>query len=397
MTPRDGAAASGAIPTADMLRERAQALIPFLLEQQPKHLAARRVTEDTIGKLRAAGLFRVLQPRRYGGYEMSPSVFTDVLITLAKADPSVGFVYGILGVHNFHMGFYDERAALDVWGADQDVLVASPYAPMGKAVRVEGGFRMSGRWSFSSGCDNCDWTFLSGVIQGEEHVPLVQRMHAFLIPRQDARIVDNWHVMGLQGTGSKDVVVEDAFIPAHRVERFPIIDPTGLPGLKVNTGPLFRMPFMPVFYRAVSSAAIGALEGMLEHFSAFTSGRLTVLSEVAARDPYVQMAAAQAAAGLAEMKATLKSDIAEMEAIVAAGGAFNPLRAQEWMLNSANVPHRAADLGMGLLRAAGANGIRTDKNIARYFNDIVVIGQHAACTPKAAGGVLGKMMLGVMD
>jgi len=396
MAPHDGAA-GGATPSADELRERAKSLIPFLLEQQPRHAAARRITEDTIAKVREAGLFRILQPKRYGGFEMSPSVFADVLMSLAKADPSLGFVYGILGVHNFHMGFYDARAALDVWGEDQDVLVASPYSPMGKAVRVDGGFRISGRWSFSTGCDNCDWTFLSGVVQGEDHLPLIQRMHAFLIPRKDARIVDNWHVMGLQGTGSKDVVVEDAFVPDYRVERFPIIDPTGMPGLKVNTGPLFRMPFMPVFYRAVSSAAIGALEGMLESFSAFTSGRLTVLSEVAARDPLVQLAAGQAVVGIDEMKATLHRDFAEMEAVVAAGGTFSPVRAQQYMLSSANVPHRAAELGLGLLRAAGANGIRTDKNISRYFNDILVIGQHAACTPKAAGGILGKMMLGVTD
>ena len=388
---------SSPIPTPQMLRDRAEALVPYLRESAAKHREERRLTPDTIAKVREAGLFKVIQPKRYGGYEMSPQVFTDVLISLAKGDPSMGFAYGVIAVHAFHMGFYDERACLDVWGEDSDVLIASPYIPTGKAKKVEGGYILNGRWPFSSGSDNCSWTFLAGVVEGEENLPLFERMRSFLLPRKDAKLIDTWHVMGLQGTGSKDVECVDVFVPDYRVEKFPIFVPEMHPGFKNNNGPLFRTPFLPLFYRAVSSAAIGALEGMLESFCSFQNGRLSVLSLVVAQDPFVQLATGQAAAGLDEMKAILKRDLTEMEETIAAGGSFTPQRLQHYMLNSTNVPHRAQELALGLMRAAGANGIRVDKNISRYYNDIVVIGQHSSNSPKTPGMALGKMLLGVTD
>jgi 3-hydroxy-9,10-secoandrosta-1,3,5(10)-triene-9,17-dione monooxygenase len=387
----------GGVPTPDELIRRAVALGPFLKGQAPIHREQRRLTPDTIARLRQAGLFRVLQPRRWGGYEMSPSVFADVLVNLARADPSVGFVYGVLAVHSFHLAFYDDAAARDVWGADTDVLIGSPYMPTGRATPVPGGYRLSGRWSFSSGCDNCDWNFLGGTVEdgAAGDTPLVQRMHAFLVPRADAHIVDTWRVLGLQGTGSKDLVVEDAFVPQHRVQRFPIYDPTAHPGTTVNTGALFRTPFMPLFFRAVSSAAIGALEGMIEAFCAYTDGRRTVMSEQAAQDPMLQMALAQARCGADEMKAILHRNFAETELAGLKGVPLTPERLTLFMLQSANVPHKAEELALKLLRAAGANGIRTDGELAHYYADILVIGQHSSNGPKLPAMGLGKMMLGL--
>jgi len=383
------------LPTPGDVIARSAALGAFLKRQAPLHREQRRILPETIAELRRAGLFRVLQPRRWGGYEMSPSVFADVLINLARADPSVGFVYGVLAVHSFHLAFYDDAAARDVWGTDTDVLIGSPYMPTGRATRVEGGYRLSGRWSFSSGCDNCDWNFLGGVVEDGSDAPLVQRMHAFLVPRADAPIIDTWRVMGLQGTGSKDLVVEDAFVPEHRVQRFPIFDPAAHPGTAINTAPLFRNPFLPLFFRAVSSAAIGALEGMIDAFVAHTDGRRTVMSEQAAKDPLLQMALAQARAGADEMKAILHRNFAETEQAALQGAMLSPERLNLFMLQSANVPHRAEDLALKLMRAAGANGIRTDGDLAHYYADILVIGQHSSNGPKMPAINLAKLMLGL--
>jgi 3-hydroxy-9,10-secoandrosta-1,3,5(10)-triene-9,17-dione monooxygenase len=384
-------------PTPAELLARAEALVPFLRRQAPIHREQRRLADETVAELRRAGLFRVLQPRRWGGYEMSPAVFADILMTLARGDPSVGFVFGVLAVHSFHLAFYADEAAHEVWGRDSDVLIGSPYMPTGRATQVPGGYRLSGRWSFSSGCDHCDWNFLGGVVEddGAEGAPLIQRMRAFLVPRADAAIVDTWRVMGLQGTGSKDLVVEDAFVPAHRVERFPIYDPTHHPGFALNDAPLFRTPFMPLFFRAVSSAAIGALEGMIEAFCAYSQGRRTVMSEQAAQDPSLQTALAQARAGADEMRAILHRNFAETEAAVSAGAPLSPERLSLFMLQSANGPHRAEELALGLLRAAGANGVRTEGELAHYYADILVVGQHSSNSPKMPAVGLGKLMLGI--
>jgi 3-hydroxy-9,10-secoandrosta-1,3,5(10)-triene-9,17-dione monooxygenase len=384
------------IPTPEELIARAEALVPYLREQAVKHRAERRITPDTIAKVKEAGLFRVIQPKRWGGYEMSPEVFGEVLVTLGRGDASMGFVFGVIGVHAFHMGFYDDRAAEEVWGKDSSVLVGSPYAPNGKAVRVEGGYRFSGRWPFSSGCDNCEWNFLGGTIEGEEG-PLPQRMHAFLIPRSDARVDDTWNVIGLEGSGSKDIVVEDAFVPDYRVQRFPIFDAAAHPGTAFNTGPLFRAPFLPLFVRSVSSAALGGLETMIEVFRDYTANRHNVLSERVARDPRVQETLGRAQAAAAEMKDVMRRDLAEMGKIGEEGRQISMEEATLLMLKSTNVPHRCQEVGLDLLRAAGANGIRLDKPLADIYTDIVVIGQHASNTPATQAVVLGKMLLGVQD
>lgn len=384
------------IPSPSELLARAEALVPYLREQAGKHRGERRITEETIARLNEAGLFRVIQPRRYGGYEMSPEVFGEILTTLARGDASMGFVYGVIAVHSYHVAFYDDRAGQDVWGKDDSVLVGSPYAPNGSARRVEGGYRVSGRWSFSSGCDNCQWNFLGGTIEGEEG-PLMQRMYAFLIPRADAEIVDTWNVVGLQGSGSKDIVVEDAFVPEYRVQRFPIYDHRAHPGTAVNDGLLFRVPFMPLFTRAVSSAALGALEGMIEHFCGYTADRLNVLSMRVARDPLVQIALGQAKAAADEMKSTMRRDLAEMDRIGREDLPLDPERMSLFLLQSANVPHRCQEAALALMRAAGANGIRLDRPLAGIYSDILVIGQHASNLPSTPAMALGKSMLGIED
>lgn len=382
-------------PTPEDVVARARELVPFLRKQAPAHREARRVTPDTIKVLKEAGLFRVLQPRRYGGYEMNPSVFAKVQIALANGDPSTGFIYGVLSVHSFHLGFYDEQAALDVWEKDPDVLIASPYAPFGRAVEVPGGYRLTGRWPFSSGCDNCEWNLLGGVIDTPEEAgaPLMTRMKSFLVPRSDANVIDTWNVIGLQGTGSKDIQVEDIFVPHHRVQKFPIVNPADHPGIKVNPGPIFNFPFMPLFLRAVSSASIGALEGMIDVFCAYTSGRRGVMNDEVAKDPVVQFALSQAKAGVEDLKAILFSNFAEAEDAIARGEKLEADRLKLFMVQSANAPHRAQELALGLMRAAGAHGIRVDRDLAHFYADILVIGQHSSNNPRKHGVELGNAML----
>ncbi len=150
-------------PTAEDLLARARAMIPVLTGRAARQQEHRRILPETMAELKNAGLFRILQPKRHGGYELNPGAFFDVQMALAEGDVSVGWVYGILGVHSFHLALFDDRAADDVWGADSNALVASPYSP-GKAVPTEGGFKLTGRWRFSSGTEYCDWIFLGGVV-----------------------------------------------------------------------------------------------------------------------------------------------------------------------------------------------------------------------------------------
>jgi 3-hydroxy-9,10-secoandrosta-1,3,5(10)-triene-9,17-dione monooxygenase len=212
------AAVAAAIPSRETLIERARALIPVLKSRSDAAIAARCLPEETIRDLQEAGFFRVLQPQRFGGYEHDPQVFFDIQMTLAEGCMSTAWVYGVIAVHPFQLALFDPKAQADVWAKDDTTLISSSYQPVGKVERVEGGYRLSGRWGFSSGCDHCSWVFLGALIPSLEPGGPPE-MRTFLLPRSDYQIVHDWTVFGLQATGSHGIVVDRAFVPEHRTHR----------------------------------------------------------------------------------------------------------------------------------------------------------------------------------
>jgi 3-hydroxy-9,10-secoandrosta-1,3,5(10)-triene-9,17-dione monooxygenase len=258
---------------AASLLASARELVPTLAKRAALAEQNRSIPAETIADFKRAGLFRVIQPKRYGGYELDPGVFFDIQMTLAEGCMSSGWVYGVVAVHNWQLGLFDVRAQEDVWAKDSSVLIASSYMPKGQVERVDGGFRFSGRWNFSSGVDHADWLFLGGIVSTKNGVP---DYRTFLVPRSDISINDNWHTVGLKGTGSKEVVIDGAFVPDYRTHR--AIDGFAgtSPGLSANSAALYRLPFGQIFVRAVSSASIGALQGALTAFRDYGSKRVSI-------------------------------------------------------------------------------------------------------------------------
>jgi 3-hydroxy-9,10-secoandrosta-1,3,5(10)-triene-9,17-dione monooxygenase len=206
----------------------------------------------------------VLQPKRYGGYEMDPEVFYRIQMALAEGCMSSAWVYGVVAVRNWQIALFDERAQEEVWGEDSSVLASSTYMPVGKVTPVEGGFRLYGHWSFSSGSEHCAWVLLGGLVppKNGEGAP-------------EYRIVRNWDVLGLRGTGSHDIVVEDAFVPEYRTHKSLDGFHCDSPGNRVNEAPLYRLPFAQIFVRAVSTGFLGALQGTINPASNAPSPRTT--------------------------------------------------------------------------------------------------------------------------
>jgi 3-hydroxy-9,10-secoandrosta-1,3,5(10)-triene-9,17-dione monooxygenase len=371
-------------------------MIPALRERAAAQALNRRALPETIAEMKNAGFFRILQPKRWGGYELSPRVFADVQMALAEGDPATSWVFGILAIHNYHMGFMDDRVAEEVWGADDATLVGSPYAPGGVAKTVEGGFRFSGRWKFSSGSEYCQWTFLGGLVdpQASDKSFLEQDFRAFLLPRQDYEIVDTWDVIGLKGTGSQDIVVKDAFVPEYRALRHPVSDWRDTPGAKVNTGILFRMPFFPVFERSVSTTAIGALQGMLDEFQAYGVGRRTLFGMAMPKDPDAQLAAAEAANGIDEMKTIMYRNFSQMEEIAERGDQLSQTDLARFSYQSAVVPQRCSQLALAMLETVGGSGLYNTHVFGRYYTDLLMAARHAANSWKVRGREWGAVLLG---
>jgi 3-hydroxy-9,10-secoandrosta-1,3,5(10)-triene-9,17-dione monooxygenase len=377
---------------ADVVR-RARELIPSLKERAPAAARARSLSAQTIADMREAGVFRVLQPKRWGGLELDMRTYFEVQLALAEGDMSAGWIYGVVGVHPWLMALLDDRAAQDVWGDDTTTLISSSLAPMGKATPVEGGFRLSGRWKYSSGCEHCSWAFLGGIVPSESPGPPDQRH--FLLPRSDYEIVDTWNVPGLRATGSHDIVVRDAFVPSYRVQK--LIDSFNLtgPGQKWNTSALYRLPFGQIFVRGVSTASIGALQALLDAILEYGSVRVTRAGGRTAEDPVAQLTCAETAAAIAEMKTVLFSNF-EVLTRYAQAGQTPPLHERlQFKFQSAHVPERCAQLAARLFKLTGAAGIDDALPFGRILNDITVGRQHLANQYEYYGRNWGATMFGL--
>jgi len=380
--------------TPEALVERARAMIPALKARSAAATAQRRLAPETVKEMQDAGFFRVLQPRHCGGYEMDPQAFFDIQLALAEGCMSTAWVYGVLGVHPFQLALFDARAQEDVWGKNDAALVSSSYQPVGKVECVDGGFRLSGRWGFSSGCDYCDWVLLGSLVPPAEPAGAPD-MRTFLLPRRDYKIIEDWNVFGLQATGSHGISVEQAFVPEYRTHR--AVDGfTGTnPGHVVNTGMLYKVPWAQVFVRAVSTAAIGALQGALDAYAAIAARRVSTNTGKATKlDPNALNAAALTHSAVLEMKTVLQRNFAEMMATVRAGREIPMNERVRYRYESAQVVRRCAELCDRLMPLLGGRAIYMDSPVVRYWLDINAARAHIANDPALIGTSVGAMYLG---
>lgn len=378
-------------PKAQDLIDVAAALGPSLRSRARQAEDACRIPEETIAEMKHAGLFRVLQPTRFGGYEMDVSAFFDVQMELARHCMSTAWVYGVVAVHNWQLALFDPRAQEDVWGLDQDVLISSSYMPKAKVTPAPGGYRISGRWGFSSGVDHCDWVFLGGLLTPPEGGP--PDYVTFLVPKSDCIVHPVWDTIGLRGTGSHDVEVVDAFVPDYRLHRSRDGSESSSPGLAVNTNALYRLPFGQIFVRAVSTSSIGALEGALDAFRTYASKRVSSNDmSRSALNPAVQTVAAEATAAVDEMKLILRRNLDRMSELAEAGKGPSLDERLLFRMQAAKTVDRCAELVSRLFYSCGAQGVYRDGPIARTFVDIHTGRTHVANNPdkfiRNFGGVL---------
>lgn len=378
-------------PRAQTLIAAARAMGPALTERRVRCKAEVRVPDETVAEFADAGFFKILQPEQWGGYAMDPQVFYAVGLEIARFCPSSAWILGVIAVHNWQLALFDDQAAQDVWTDDPTTLISSSYAPVGKVTVVDGGFRLSGRWSFSSGSEHCKWAFLGAVVPTPEAPFDMANYRTFLVPISDYEIVHNWDVVGLQGTGSHDVVVNDAFVPEHRTHKSIDGFLCENPGNAINSAPLYRMPFMQVFVRAVCTATLGACEGALDAFIEVAKTRQVGPNKMK-NDPFARVIATEVKASIEEMKLTMIRNFDAMMECCRTGVPIPVEDRVRYRYDSAVVADRCLALSSKMLKAAGSGGIRMDSGLLSYHLDILASQAHVAnhSTPFAVnmGGVL---------
>ena len=288
------------------------------------------------------------------------------------------------------MAWLDDRAAADVWGEDTSTLICSSLMPSGTAKPVDGGFRISGRWKYASGCEHCEWAFLGGMVEGGSDLRCL-----FLVPRSDYEILDTWHVPGLKATGSHDIVVKDAFVPAYRMQSQADNFRGLAPGHAINTAPLYRLPFGQVFFRGISTGAIGALQAMLDAYLDYGKKRMQRNAGLASEDGAIQLLCAETAAAIDEMKTILHRNFRVLQDY-AARGEMPPLKLRvEYKFHNTVVAERCSLLAARLFKAAGTAGIAADLPFGRILADINVGRQHISNQYEIAGRTFGSFLFGI--
>lgn len=385
-------AASGPEVTPEILLERARAMVPALKARARQTVEERKVPDETIAELHKAELFRPLQPKRWGGFEMHPNVFYEIQQILAEGCMSTGWVYGVVGGHAHQIALFPNQAQEEVWGKDNTALASSSYQPVGKVEHADGGYYLSGHWGFSSGTDHCDWVLLGAVIppKGEGDTP---EMRTFLLPRKDYEIVDAWHVFGLQGTGSQDIVVDRVFVPEYRTHKASDGMYCTNPGQEVNTGPLYRIPWAQLFLRLVSTSALGGARAAVNAAREIAQARVSTNTGKASKsDPILIGALARAHAEIDEMAAVLRRNINELVDYAEKGEPIPMDRRVLFRYHSSTVARRCAALVDDLMPKLGGRAIYTSSPIVQPWLDLHAARAHVANDPNnMATDVVGSL------
>jgi 3-hydroxy-9,10-secoandrosta-1,3,5(10)-triene-9,17-dione monooxygenase len=366
-------------PVFDRIQEQAEEI----RGQGPVNEQLGKLSDTAAKALRDSGVIRMLQPATHGGFEMHPRDFAEVVMATAALDGSTGWIAGIVGIHPWEMAMADARVQEEIWGEDQDTWIGSPYAPMGILRPVDGGWIFNGRWQFSSGTDHCDWLFLGAFLGDEEGKMLQppQSMHVIL-PRSDYQIVeDSWDVVGLRGTGSKDIIVKDAFIPTYRVIPFADVIDGSAPRKAGLTNPIYHVPFSAAFPLGITSAVIGIAEGALAHHMAYQRTRVQVTGTKIKDDPYALYAIGEAAGEIAASRAALLDNITRMYDLAVAGHEFSFTERAVGRRTQTQAAWRAVRAVDEILARSGGNGLRMDNPLQRFWRDAHMGLAHAIHSP----------------
>ncbi len=349
------------------------------IEEHAEELAALGPENEALGKLsdrsaailRDTGVIKMLQPAEFGGTEAHPRDFAETVMKIASYDGSTGWVAGIVGVHPWEMAMADRKVQEEIWAEDTNTWIASPYAPMGILKPVDGGYIFNGRWQFSSGTDHCDWIFL-GAFMGDAdgNMAMPPRNFHVILPRQDYTIVeDSWDVVGLRGTGSKDIIVKDAFIPEYRVIDFMhMMDGTALRNSGL-TNPTFGVPFTSIFPLGITSAVIGICEGALANHMAYQKKRVQITGTKAKDDPYVMYAISAAAEEIKASRTAMLDNISRFYDKAAAGEKVSLHERAESRRTQVAAAWRAVRAMDEIVARSGGNGLRMDNPIQRFWRD----------------------------
>lgn len=375
---------------------RARSLAPRLRERAARTEELRHLPSETEKDLHAAGLFRMLQPRRIGGAELDYVALIDCAELLGQADASVAWNLANLASHHWMLGMFEQKAQDLVWGRDPDALIASSFIfPAGRATRVNGGYRIHGSWPFSSGVASCAWNMLASVVYSDDEADGIE-YRIFLLPKEDYKVLDTWNVAGLRGTGSCDVEVRDAFVPNDMTVAVGDLAGGPTPGSKVNPNPLYALPVFSLFPYVLSGVALGNAQACLDDYAEVARHRISTYNRAKLSDfQSTQIKIAEASAKIDAARLIMRSACLDAMEHARRGQVPDMATKTRYRRDGAFSVNLCTDSVSMLFAASGARGLFTTGVLQRQFRDAHAINSHLAFNFDAAGTNYGRVALGL--
>jgi len=399
MAPGRSSAVMGAPSLASFL-EKAKDLRPYLRERGQETELNRRISEETTQIFKDLGFFKLLQPARYGGYEYGFTGFMDLIAEIGRGCTSTAWGCALGLIHQWLLATLPKQAQDDVWLENPQAILCGSYAPATRAVRVDGGYLIKGKWSFASNVDNSQWALL-GV-----HFPVASSSDKpsagfLLVPRNDWVIEDDWHVMGQSGTGSKSIVMTtDVFVPEHRKITFAELSSGNPPGLKDNPHPIYAIPFLSAVPVCLVAPILGTLQGAIDTFIELCESRVTRGAVAGGgnslRDFFpVQSRLAEACASLDAATLLINRDTTQVEQMAMSGVTINIAQRIRNRRDHAYATKLAQQGIDGLFSAVGGAGLTLDQPLQRMWRDANAISKHISLNWDAVSSMVGQHMLGL--
>jgi 3-hydroxy-9,10-secoandrosta-1,3,5(10)-triene-9,17-dione monooxygenase len=373
------------------LLDQARALVPALAERAAATNVNRDVPPETIADFHRIGILRIIQPHRFGGLQLPFSLFSRIVEILTEGCASSGWVYAVLGEHQWLLASYPEQAQIDIWGDDPRAVASSSLAPRAVAERVTGGWRLSGQYSFSSGSTYAKWAIIGAFLDKPGDAAAIAYL---LVPFTDIEIIDDWHVLGLAGTGSRSLRLRDVFVPEHRCVLLSELLAGTPPGAKVHADyPLVRAPRGLMVNYSLPPVAIALGNRALAVALASLSQRVSRGITRMAASEFVQMTVAEAAAAIDAATLTMHSGRASAETLIAKG---EPIP-QEYVLRTrrdmTHAQHQVQGAVEKLVEVCGARSVYDRDLLARIRRDLLTVLTHNIASRQAAMGAWGKWIL----
>jgi 3-hydroxy-9,10-secoandrosta-1,3,5(10)-triene-9,17-dione monooxygenase len=376
-------------PGREELLARAERLVPVLRERSAQAESLRQAPEETIADFQAAGLFRMCQPARYGGYELGWDTLCEVGQTLARGCGAQAWVQNILNDHTQLVGTFPLEAQDEVWANDPDARISASFDPVGRAQRVSGGVRYSGKHGFSSGIDWAQWVLCGGKIISPEGA---DERCFFLIPKSQVRVIDDWDVVGLAGSGSKSFVVDDVFVPEYRILRYRDAEAASGPGLAVNAAPIFRLPRGGITSTGFAAIGVGIAEGFLGEFLSYTRPRRS-RGELVAAQVGTQMSVGVASAHIGAAARGYIEPAREAMRLLQNGASIGKelkLRAKR---DSAFACQSVVGVCTQLFIAAGGRAYQRSGAMQRQLRDLIAVTGHHSLAWDSVSAEYGAYLL----